>query len=140
MIKKIVKKRKVRRVLKKIKKPFGIAFKIWRGIIVVILSLIIMPIFLRTHFHDQFFAIVLSLTALVCGLVLIIKEPMPKMIARPMENGMLLLLAGGLLLAIAAYIPLDLAFNWRVIFLIISGFFYAFGVQRLGLGAVIGLV
>ncbi|MBR9703739.1 hypothetical protein GOV10_06875 [Candidatus Woesearchaeota archaeon] len=140
MIKKFTKKKGVKRVAKKLKKPFGIAYKTWRGIVVLVLSMIIIPIFLKTHFHDSFFAIVLSLTALVCGLVLILKEPMPKRIARLMENGMLLLLAGGLLLAIAAYIPLDLNFGWRPILLLISGFFYAFGVQRLGLGAVIGLV
>lgn len=140
MIKRITKKKGVKRVAKKLKKPFGIAYKAWRGIIVLILSLIITPLFLATHYHDKFFAIVLSLTALACGLILIIKEPMPKIIARNMENGMLLLLIGGLLLAIAAYIPLDLDFGWRQILLVISGFFYAFGIQRLGLGAVIGLI
>ena len=140
MIKKIAKKGRIRRVAKKLKRPFGIAFKIWRGIIVTILSLIIMPLFLASHYNDKFFAIVLSATALICGLIIIIKEPLPKKIARVLENGMLLLLGGGLLIAIAAYLPLSFGFiNWRVLLLVISAFFYAFGIQRLGLGAIIGL-
>lgn len=130
-------KKKVKRVVKKAKKHTQLAIRIWRAIAGLIIFLILVPTFVANHDHDKFYPIALSLTALACGLIIIIKQPFKKTMRNFLDMGMYLLLAGGLLLIVAAYVTHPVA---HLIFLLVSGLLYAYGLQRLGLGIFVGVI
>lgn len=121
-----------------VKKRARAAIKVWRVVAAVVIFAILVPTFIATHDEDHFFTFVLLLTALVSGLLMIIKQPLKKKMRKFIDSGVKLLLIGALLI-ILAFSTQDAHISVRYALLILSALFYAFGLQRLGISYMVGI-
>jgi hypothetical protein len=124
---------------RKVKKRARTAVKIWRLIAATVIFLILVPTFLANHEGDHFFKIVLILSALVLGLLIIIKQPLKKRMRGYIDSGIKLLLVAAVLLIFASGVTAEELSSVRIGLLVLSSLFYSFALQRLGISYVVGI-
>ena len=117
----------------KLKKRAMKVLKVWRIITGFLFFLIILPTFLAANDSELFFVIVLSLTAIIGGLAMIIKQPLKKKYRDYVNSGLLFLVVGAGLVSIEAILAPSLPNFINIIILTLSALCYALGIHRLGL-------
>jgi|GEM_PF-6660699 len=134
-------KPKHRKHIKKAKKVLGIALKVWEIIVVIILSAILIPLFVKNSEDGHFYTIIIVGSMLVYALLFMIKGRIKKQgfIRDYLESTSLrLLLAMSALTAAFLLLILDQAF-WSLALVVLAAIAYAFFVQRVGFLRMVGL-
>ena len=125
-------KKRVKSAVKHVKKHSAMAIKIWRIIATAVIFIIITPLFLSARGDVSFFRTVLILSVLLCGLIIIIREAIPKKIINYVNTSMYIILLGAILILLTLGLPKPVLFL-QIPMLVISSFSYSLGLQRLGL-------
>lgn len=109
------------------------ALQAWRLIAGFLFFIILLPTFLAANDSEHFFVITLSLTAIIGGLAVIIKQPFKKKYKKYVNSGLLFLLVGAVFIIIEGILAPSLPELLNIIFLTLAALSYAYGLHRLGL-------
>lgn len=124
----------IKRTVHKIARKAKPVITIWRYIVAIILFVIIYPTFLATHTKDNFYIIVLLVTVVVLCIAFVVERALNPKYRSFIVKARYLMLSAAVLLAIAAYVPMNTTPIWKMLILLASAFLYALAAQRLGLG------
>lgn len=109
------------------------ALKVWRVVAGFLFFIILLPTFLAANNSEHFFVITLSLTAIIGGLAVIIKQPLKKKYRSYVNSGLLFLLVGAVFIIIEGLLAPSLPEALNILFLTLAALSYAYGLHRLGL-------
>jgi len=124
----------IKRTVHKIARKARPVITFWRYVVAIILFIIIYPTFLATHTKHNFYAVVSLATIVVFCIAFIIKRALNPKYRPYVVKAQYLMLGAAVLLALAAYVPMNTTPVWRMLVLLASAFLYALAAQRLGLG------
>ena len=120
-----------------IKKKLLTLLEVWRTVTTIIIFAILLPIFLAANSAEQFFLIMLSISAIVIGVTFIVRQALKKKYQKYVDHALIFIVLGASIITIEAFLIETLHHSINIVLLTISALSYAYGLHKLGISYVL---